>query len=98
MKDNKIKVLVLTNMSPSKQKDYAGIFVTKQVNYINKHFGSEVSVDYYTMQRTFTKGLRTIIKYIAFFAGFFSKLFKRYDIVHIHYLVPTIFLGWLYKI
>ena len=93
-----IKVLYISNMYPSKAKAYAGIFVKKQVDYIQKNYKNQVELSIYTLKRTFTSSIGSILKYIFFFIKFLPYLFKKYDVVHIHYLVPTIILGFIYKL
>jgi glycosyltransferase involved in cell wall biosynthesis len=50
------------------------------------------------MLRTFTGKIGTLFKYIKFWLGFSKYLFKSYDVVHIHFLMPNIILGWIYKV
>lgn len=93
-----IKVLYISNMYPSNEKGYAGIFIKKQVDFFHNNYVEDVKLDVYAMQRSFTSGFKTQLKYIHFFLKFIPFLFKQYDIIHVHYLVPTVVLGWSYKL
>ena len=82
-------------MFPSKQKPYAGIFVLNQYKALKKE-GLHVEVFY--MLRTFTSPLGSVIKYLRAFFRFIPRVFKRYDIVHLHYFFPLIIVAHLYKV
>lgn len=84
-------------MYPSKEKGYAGIFVKNQIEYLEKKYNNIV-IDKLVMERSFTKGFKTVIKYLLFSRDFFSKLLKRYDVIHLHFYVPLIFLLRIYKL
>ncbi|RSK41509.1 glycosyltransferase family 4 protein [Mangrovimonas spongiae] len=92
-----MKILIVTNMYPSKQKAYAGIFVKNQYNEIKRILPIEDTVDIFFMKRQFTSKLGSILKYFKAFANFVPYLFRRYDIVHLHFFHPLIYLVWLYK-
>lgn len=87
-------------MYPSEEKPYSGLFVLNQVNAIKKKLKEDDILDFYYMKRTFTNKIGSIIKYIKFFINFFIFIKKKnikYDIIHIHYYFPTIYIALMYK-
>jgi len=90
-----MKVLLVSNMWPSKEKAYSGIFVKNQYLELKKYLGNDLDVFY--LKRTFTSTFGSILKYLKAFLRFFPVFFKRYDIVHLHFFYPLIYFVWLYK-
>ena len=91
------RLLVLSNMWPSEQKPYAGVFVKNQVEQYSRDV--RIEVDFHCMKRSFTGSVGSASKYLFFFASFAVKhLFRRYDVLHVHYFFPTVILGVLYKL
>ncbi|WP_417619327.1 glycosyltransferase family 4 protein [Oceanihabitans sediminis] len=84
-------------MYPSKEKSFAGIFVKNQYEAL-KEIMLEDEVDIFFMKRKFTSKAGSVIKYIITFFRFFKILFKRYDIIHLHYFYPLIYIVYLYKL
>lgn len=91
-----MKILIISNMYPSKQKPYSGIFVKNQYEYLKNELNQ--NVDIYIMKRSYTNKLGSIVKYCNFYFSFFSFIFKKYDILHIHFFGFHIYLSVLYKI
>jgi glycosyltransferase involved in cell wall biosynthesis len=83
-------------MYPSKQKPYSGIFVKNQYEYLKNELN--LNIEIYTMKRTFTNRFGSFLKYIKFYLGFFKFLFRKYDIIHIHFFGYHAFLAYLYKL
>jgi len=74
-----MKVLVLTNMYPSKDRPYFGIFIEEQVASLRKE-GVEVDV-------LFVNGLRNKLNYLwGVFRLWWRLLTHRYDLIHAHYV------------
>ena len=94
----KKKILFISNMYPSKQKPYAGIFVKNHVDFFIKYYSDVFLTSKYVMQRKFTGKFGSIFKYFMFWLGFSRHLFVKYDIIHIHYIFPNLVLGYIYKI
>lgn len=90
-----MKVLIVSNMYPSKQKPYAGVFVVNQFNALRD---AGLDIDLFAMPRTYTNTLGSILKYTKFFLAFVPKLFRKYDVIHLHYFVPLILCVWSYKL
>ncbi|UOQ50291.1 polysaccharide pyruvyl transferase family protein [Gracilibacillus caseinilyticus] len=91
------KVLVLSNMYPSKHSRTFGIFVKNQVELL-KEKGVQAHVISIKDPR---KGkARLLKKYGLFFArNLWHMIWKgwRYDTVHVHYIFPTGIVGLAYK-
>lgn len=92
-----MKILFITNMYPSKQKRYAGIFVKNQYEELKNVIQENDEIDIFYMKRAFTSKLGSILKYLIAFLKFIPYLFKKYDILHVHYFYPLILLAWLKK-
>lgn len=92
-----MKILFITNMYPSKQKAYAGIFVKNQFEHLKQILNSEDELEIFYMKRSFTSKFGSLIKYSFAFIKFLPKIFKKYDIIHVHYFYPLILLAWLNK-
>ncbi|MBT3520322.1 MAG: glycosyltransferase [Gammaproteobacteria bacterium] len=95
-----MNILIVSNMYPSVEKKYSGLFVLNQFNELKSQLNSNEDIDFFYMKRTMTNFLGSVIKYMLFFVKFpFFVLDKRkkYDIVHVHYYYPTIYIALLYK-
>ncbi len=86
-----MKVLMVSNNSPSKEKKYAGVFVVNQFECLQKNY-QEIVFERHFLKRKFTGVLGSIIKY----SGYFTRLLKvvrgRHDVIHFHFLFPNILL------
>jgi len=92
------KILIVTNMYPSVQKKYAGIFVKNQYEKLKELAENDVVIDIFFMRRTFTSKAGSVLKYITTFFRFIPNYFKKYDVIHLHYFFPLILFVWLYKL
>lgn len=93
-----MKLLILSNMYPSKQKPYSGVFVKNQYEYLQKIKNEEDEIFIFYMKRTFTNKIGSLLKYFSAFLRFIPNYFKKYDIIHLHYFFPLIILVYIYKI
>jgi len=93
-----MKILIISNMYPSEQKPYAGIFVKNQYEALLRNIGENDSIHIFAMQRTFTSSIGSILKYFKAFVEFTPHYFKKYDIIHLHFFYPFILLVYFYKI
>ncbi|MBQ0740045.1 glycosyltransferase, partial [Aquimarina celericrescens] len=59
--------------------------------------GEEDSIEIFFMKRQFTSRLGSLLKYLKTFIFFSPYLFKKYDIIHLHFFYPLIYLAWFYK-
>ena len=92
-----MKILIISNMYPSEQKPYAGVFVKNQYEALLRNIGKNDSVHIFAMQRTFTSSIGSVLKYFKAFVEFTPHYFRRYNIIHLHFFYPLILLGYLYK-
>jgi len=93
-----MKLLILSNMYPSVQKPYSGVFVKNQYEYLQKIKKAEDSISIFYMKRSFTNKIGSLLKYFVAFIRFMPYYFKRYDVIHLHYFFPLGILIYLYKI
>ena len=96
-KPKHIRLLVVSNMYPSKEKSFAGIFVKNQYETLKELMPND-KVDIFYMKRKFTSKIGSVLKYVSTFFRFTKTLFKKYDIIHLHYFYPLIYLVYLYKV
>tara|TARA_B110000093_G_scaffold176790_1_gene212757 strand:- start:378 stop:1445 length:1068 start_codon:yes stop_codon:yes gene_type:complete len=92
-----IKLLIMSNMYPSKEKSFAGIFVKNQYEKLSKIMVKD-TVSIFYMERKFTSKRGSVLKYINSFFKFIPLLFKKFDIIHLHYFYPLIYLVYIYKL
>jgi len=78
-----MKVLVLTNMYPSKDRPYFGIFIEEQVTSL-REAGVEIDV-------LFINGAKSKLNYLwGIFRLWWRLLTHRYDLIHAHYVFSGI--------
>ncbi|MCK4440606.1 MAG: hypothetical protein KAU90_01280, partial [Sulfurovaceae bacterium] len=92
-----MKILVYSNMYPSKEIPYAGIYIKNQFDFLRKNY-PEISFILKTMQRRKTNKLRSILKYIYLIFSSFSLLFKKFNIIHVHFFSLHFVFPVIYKI
>ena len=90
-----MKILLISNMRPSKQKPYSGVFVLNQYNYLKKKEG--IKVELFAMERTFNSRIGSVIKYLKAFIRFIPFYFKKFDVIHLHFFFPLIIIAVIYK-
>ncbi|MCP5382484.1 MAG: glycosyltransferase family 4 protein [Kordiimonadaceae bacterium] len=90
-----MRILLLSNMYPSAEKQYSGIYVKNFYEVLkgNKLFDVNLQV----MKRTYTGVLGSFFKYLNFSMRFLAQLTRKYDVVHLHFFYPLIYLAVLYK-
>lgn len=90
------KLLVITNMGPKASAPFQGQFVTNQVDAL-----SALAPAYFFMTWHNDSKLNRVLKYPVLWLQFiwrFVLSFQRFDILHVHYYYPTIWLAWTYKL
>jgi glycosyltransferase involved in cell wall biosynthesis len=94
---NKEKVLIVSNMYPSKRHKSFGIFIKNQVEALkSKGF----TIDIIAVKNANSGKLNALLKYSKWFiSAFLSLLFKgkQYQVVHAHYVFPSGLIGLLFK-
>ena len=85
-----MKVLIISNMYPSSQKPYSGIFVKNQYENLKAIVAPNEEISLLAMERTFTGPVGSIAKYIKFTFKIIPLYFKKIDVVHLHFFFPLI--------
>lgn len=92
---NTKKVLIVTNMGPKASAPFQGQFVKNQVDAL-----SAISPAYCYMRWHNDSLLNKLLKYPVLWLQFvwnFVFCRTRYDIIHVHYFYPTIWLALTYR-
>lgn len=85
-----MKTLIVTNMYPSAQLPYSGIFIQNQFNWMGEKLNAEEEeVDLFFMRQILTGKWGSIQKYATTYARFFPLLFRDFQNIHLQYM------GWL---
>ncbi len=91
-----VKLLIVTNMGPKASAPFQGQFVKNQVDAL-----SSCAPAYFYMTWHNDSKLNRLCKYPFLWLQFvWQYVFSRqsYDLLHIHYYYPTIWLAWTYKL
>ena len=83
-------------MIPSAEKPYGGIFVINQYNFLKKDKRIK-QLDLFGIDRSFTKFIGSVLKYLKGFIKFTPYYFRKYDLIHVHYFYPFGLLAYFYK-
>jgi glycosyltransferase involved in cell wall biosynthesis len=89
-------VLIITNMGPKSSAPFQGQFVKNQVLALQKR----QALAYFYMSWHNDSLLNRLLKYPVLFLQFFWSYilsFKSFDIIHVHFFYPTIWLALAYK-
>lgn len=92
------RILVLTNMGPKPSSPFQGQFVQAQVTELR---AQNQLVDYHYMRWHRDSRLNRLFKYPVFLLDFCRRFLlrsQRYDILHVHFFYPTIWLALLYRL
>jgi glycosyltransferase involved in cell wall biosynthesis len=92
----KKSVLFLSNMYPSSEKPYAGVYVKNLYEGLVRN--NKVTLDILAMERKFTGNIGSFIKYFKFISSSIPKLFKQYDVLHQHFYFPLVVWSVVYKV
>lgn len=95
-----MKVLLISNMGPHKRNPSLGRFVINQYEELRK---GSYQIEMFLMPKIAYSFKSSIIRYfsfVLFFLLFLCKNFlkKRFDIIHIHFFYPTVYLAIFYKL
>ncbi len=72
-------------MYPSSELPYSGIFVKAQYEYLQEIAEDNEKVDIFCMRQVISSKLGSYMKYILAYLRFIPKLFKSYDVIHVHF-------------
>ncbi|OZM56647.1 hypothetical protein CIB95_10505 [Lottiidibacillus patelloidae] len=95
---NKQKVLIVSNMYPSKKYKSFGIFIKNQVEALKSR---GFSIDITAIKNAKSGKFNSLVKYVTWFvSSLLTLLFKgkKYDVIHAHYVFPSGLIGLLFKI
>src|SRR5690625_3290193 len=86
----KMRILLISNMYPSKQAPYYGTFVKSFVEGLENQRG--VNIDKVVVTKK-SKKIKSLVAYLFFFSKILFKInFKKknYDIIYIHYVKQSL--------
>lgn len=89
-------VLIITNMGPKPSAPFQGQFVKNQMLALKKR----QALSYFYMSWHNDSLLNRLLKYPVLFLQFFWSYilsFKSFDVIHVHFFYPTIWLALMYK-
>ncbi|GHG67287.1 hypothetical protein GCM10010919_15870 [Alishewanella longhuensis] len=92
------KVLIITNMGPKASAPFQGQFVASQVTELN---AQGQTADYHYMRWHGDSLLNRLLKYPVFLLDFLWRFIfcrQRYQLIHVHFFYPTIYLALLYRV
>lgn len=98
MSEADVKLLIITNMGPKPSSPFQGQFVQAQVAELQ---AQQQPADYHYMRWHRDSLLNRILKYPVLLLDFCWRFLfsaKRYDILHVHFFYPTIWLALLYRV
>lgn len=90
------KILLITNMYPSKEYKTFGIFIKNQVEQLRRN---GLSIDILANKDPLTKKIHLFKKYTLWFLKGFLFLLRgrEYSTIHVHYVFPSGLLGLMIK-
>ncbi len=95
MQQHNPNILIISNMGPKPSAPFQGAFVKQQADAL-----SAMAPEYHFMRWHTDSYLNKLLKYPVFIADFIWRFIlrrKRFDILHVHFFYPTIWLALLYR-
>lgn len=95
MQSHNLNLLIVSNMGPKPSSPFQGKFVHNQVWAL-----AALNPAYHYMRWHSDSRLNKVLKYPVFLLDFIWRFVisrRRFDIVHVHFFYPTIYLALLYK-
>jgi L-malate glycosyltransferase len=89
------KILIITNMGPKLSAPFQGQFVKNQVDAL-----AQLQPAYFFMRWHNDSFLNRLLKYPVLWLQFFALFVlsrQRFDLIHVHYFYPTIWLALTYR-
>ena len=91
------RILVLTNMGPTRQNPYQGMFVFRQADALRQQLGGDELIHVFSMP-SWLGTKPSWFKYPLWFCWFLiTQSWRRYSHVHVHFFMPTAWLAIAYK-
>ncbi len=72
-------------MYPSDTNPYAGVFIKNQFEKMTEQYGEENTLNLFYMTYSPTSKVLSYLKYLLAYVRFIPQLFKKFDVVHVHY-------------
>ncbi|GAB57416.1 glycosyltransferase family 4 protein [Rheinheimera nanhaiensis] len=95
MQSHNLNLLIVSNMGPKPSSPFQGKFVHNQVWAL-----AALNPAYHYMRWHSDSRLNKVLKYPVFLLDFIWRFIlsrRRFDIIHVHFFYPTIYLALLYK-
>ncbi|MEW5681906.1 MAG: glycosyltransferase family 4 protein [Pseudomonadota bacterium] len=95
MQSHNLNLLIVSNMGPKPSSPFQGKFVHNQVWAL-----AALNPAYHYMRWHSDSRLNKVLKYPVFLLDFIWRFVlsrRRFDIIHVHFFYPTIYLALLYK-
>lgn len=89
-----MRILMISNMFPTSERPFSGIYVRN----LFQRLSPQAAVDLMVIESRYRSGTGKIFAYLRFFWRFFRALFRRYDIVHLHFFYPLILCAAPYRV
>ncbi len=89
------KILIVTNMGPKLSAPFQGQFVKNQVDAL-----AHLQPSYFFMRWHTDSFVNRLLKYPVLWMQFFGQFVlsrQRFDVIHVHYFYPTIWLALTYR-
>ncbi|MCB0760356.1 MAG: glycosyltransferase family 4 protein [Flavobacteriales bacterium] len=80
-----MRTLLVTNMYPSRQLPYSGVFVKAQYKLLTELAEPGEHFDIFFMRQVISSRVGSYFKYILAYLRFIPVLFRRYDVLHVHF-------------
>jgi L-malate glycosyltransferase len=94
-----MRILLLSNMGPSKSKPNSGRFIYNQYLALKKVLGN--NLEFFYLEQATQTGVARMFRYPKFFVRFLSRYvfsLNKLDIIHVHFYFPNILLAIAYKL
>ena len=92
-----MRALIVTGTFPTRHRPSAGVFVRNQFQMLRKRAGEDETLELFCIFTRWPNHKRSILKILLAVVRFLPYLFRRYDVLHVHFLSPLLFAALLYK-
>lgn len=91
------RILILTNMGPTRQNPYQGMFVFRQADALREKLSTDDLIRVFSMP-SWLGSKPSWFKYPIWFCWFLlTQSWRRYTHLHVHFFMPTAWLAIVYK-
>ena len=92
-----MRILLITATYPTKSRPSSGIFVRNQFQLMKRKIARGERIDLFCVHTRLWSQKRSFAKVIFASLRFIPRLFRRYDVLHVHFLSPLLYAAILYK-